>query len=135
MGMDCGKTIMLGWLHLMKYRIKIIFGCIALLFFGVGLGWLLTFPFPDTGGGGQGNYSPDEKWSADAMTLHDSTILHGKRTFYEFTIRSHQTDSVQTVRRVTIEDTASPAIDWREQGRILWATNSSAVTFTFDGNK
>jgi hypothetical protein len=43
--------------------------------------------------------------------------------------------SPRTVRKMRIEDTAQPPIDWREEGTVIWATNSSAVTFKNDGIK
>jgi hypothetical protein len=117
----------------MKRRIKIFGGCALLFLLGGGIGYLLRVPWPASGGG-QYRESPDGKWQALANTLDDGSVLGPHRRYYEFVIRTPPPAS-RTVRRMRIEDGTKPPIDWREEGNILWATNSSAVTFKCDARK
>lgn len=114
----------------MKRRIKILAGCLLLLLFGGVIGYLLRVPGPASGGG-QYQRSPDGKWIAFANTLDDGSVLGPHRTYYEFMIQTPP-PSPRTVRTMRLEDTLAPPIDWREEGSILWASNSLTVTFRCD---
>ena len=117
----------------MKRLIKILAGCALLFLLGVGIGYLLRVPFQQ-GGGLRYQESPDKKWVAFASTLGEGSVVGFHRTYYEFTIQTPQ-PSPRIVRRLRVEDSDVPQIDWREDGSILWASNSSAVTFKADGYK
>lgn len=111
----------------MNRRIKISFGCLVLLLLGIGVGHLLSVPGPASGTG-QFKRSPDGKWVAFANTLDAGSVLGKHRSYCELMIQTAP-PSPRTVRRVTVEDTAIPPIDWRNEGSIVWASNSSAATF------
>jgi len=117
----------------MKRRIRILTGSLLLLLLGIGIGHLLSVPGPE-GGVGQYKRSPDEKWVASANTMDDGSALGPHRTYSEFLIQTAP-PSPRTIRSMRIEDTAVPPIDWREEGSILWATNSSTVTLKFDARQ
>jgi hypothetical protein len=62
-----------------------------------------------------------------------ATAAAHDRTYSEFKIETGSPDP-RVIRRVRIEDSAQiPSIDWREDGQVKWATNNSAVTFSYDG--
>jgi hypothetical protein len=114
----------------MKRRITILAGGALLFLLGVGIGYLLGVPGPASGAG-RFQKSPDGKWVAFANTLDDGPVLGRHRTYSKFTIQTSP-PSPHTVRSMTVEDSATPPIDWREDGSILWASNSSSVTFKGD---
>ena len=78
--------------------------------------------------GGQSRPSPDRKYVAYATTVTEGAILGKKRRYSELRIDT-PAPSPQTVRRMVIEDTAEPAMDWRIEGEVFWTKNSSSVTF------
>lgn len=92
-----------------------------------GVGYVLGRPFPEDGGG-QSRRSPDGKWVAHATTRSERSVVGGARRFSELRIDTGA-PAARTVRRMVIEDTAEPAMDWRIEGEVFWARNSSAVTF------
>jgi hypothetical protein len=116
-----------------KRRIKILAGCALLFLLGVGVGCLLSVPGPASGGGRSQN-SPDGKWAAFANTLDAGSVLGPHHTYSEFMIQTPP-PSPRTVRSMSIEDSVAPPIDWREEGNILWASNSSSVTFKSDARQ
>jgi hypothetical protein len=119
----------------MKRRIKILAGCTVLFLLGVGLGYLLSVPGPASGVG-RYQESPDGKWVASAETLDEGSVLGPHRTYSWLTIQTPPPyHSRGTVRSLRIEDSAVPPIDWRNEGHILWATNSSTVTFKCDARQ
>ena len=120
--------------HPMKRRIKIIIGCLFLFLLGVGCGYLLGLPIRVPASGGPIEPSPNDKLSATAFSWQDSHFLgYNDRTYSEFKIETGSPDP-RVIRRVRIEDSAQiPSIDWREDGQVKWATNNSAVTFSYDG--
>jgi len=117
----------------MKRQIKIVAVCLTFLCFGGVIGYLLRVPYPATGGG-QSQRSPDGKWVAFANTLSDGSVLGPHRTYYEFMIQTPP-PAPRTVRTMRLEDTVAEPIDWREEGKILWASNSSTVAFKCDERK
>ncbi|HEX7861327.1 MAG TPA: hypothetical protein VF773_13425 [Verrucomicrobiae bacterium] len=78
--------------------------------------------------GGQSRPSPDRQWVAHATTVEESAPIGKRRRFSELRIDSAG-PSPKTVRRMVIEDTAEPAMDWRIEGEVFWAKNSASVTF------
>jgi hypothetical protein len=78
--------------------------------------------------GGQSRPSPDRKYVAYATTVTEGAVLGKKRRYSELRI-DMPAPSSQTVRRMVIEDTAEPAMDWRIEGEVFWTKNSSSVTF------
>lgn len=104
-------------------------GLVVLLLLGVGgwVGYALGQPAEPVGGG-QSRPSPDGKWVAHARTMTEGSTLGGSRRFSELRI-----DSVgkapQVVRRMVIEDTAEPAMDWKIEGDVFWSRTSASVTF------
>jgi hypothetical protein len=120
----------------MKRRIRLFIGFLAVFTMGVALGHLLSRPIRVPDSGGQMPPSPNERLYASAFTWTDSSLLGHDRTYSEFLIQTSFPDS-RVIRSVKIEDSAQSSpqtiIDWREDGHIQWATNSSAVTFSYDG--
>src|SRR5687767_2412469 len=114
----------------MSRRVILILGCavfLLLLLGAGGVGYLLGRPFQGDGGG-QSRPSPDGKWLAHARTSTERSVVGGTRRFSELSIVTAGS-SPQVVRKMIIEDTAEPAMDWRIEGEVFWARNSSAVTF------
>jgi len=117
----------------MKRRITILVGCLLLFLIGVAIGHLLSVPVAASGAG-QYKRSPDDKLVAFADTLDDGSLLGPHRTYCRLMIQTVP-PSPRTIRSARIEDTAVPPIDWREEGSIVWASNSSAVTFKCDARQ
>ena len=117
----------------MKRLIKIAIGCLSLFLLGVGFGYLLNWPRGSAGPGVMPP-SPDGKFMASAFPWTEARGLshNHDRTYSEFKIKA---DDSRVIRRVIIEDSAEiPPIDWYNgEGHVVWATNSSAVTFSHDG--
>jgi hypothetical protein len=112
-----------------RRAVLIILILLVLMLFGLGglAGYALVRPFGGVDGG-QSRRSPDGKWMAYATSFSERTVLGGKRRFSELRVDNGAV-SGQTIRRMVIEDTAEPGIDWRIEGEVFWARNSSAVTF------
>jgi hypothetical protein len=89
-----------------------------------------VFPYPM--GGGQIQQSPNKQFRASASTLTDRYFFGGERRYYEFLI---ETDPRERLRRIVIEEPPEGLIQWRGNGTIVWAADSSAVTFTFGGTQ
>ena len=114
----------------MNRRWIFVVGCVVLLLLVVGIGavgYFLGRPFPTTGGF-QYKRSPDGKWVGYATSLSEWSVLGGKRHYSELRVDS-EGGGGKTIRRMEIEDTAEPGIDWRIEGEVFWSRNSSAVTF------
>ena len=78
--------------------------------------------------GGQSRPSPDRKYVAYATTVTEGALVGKNRRYSELRIDTPAL-TPQTVRRMVIEDTAEPAMDWRIEGEVFWTKNSSSVTF------
>jgi hypothetical protein len=91
------------------------------------VGYLLNRPFPGEGGG-QTRNSPDGRWVALATTRHEYSVMGGSRTYSELKIET-PAPAPRIVRKMIIQDTAEPTIDWRQEGEIFWTRNSASVTF------
>ena len=80
--------------------------------------------------------SPDGKFIASAFPWREARgFSRGQdREYSEFKITA---DDLRVIRKVTIEDSGQiPPIDWYNgEGHVVWATNGSAVTFSYDGPK
>ena len=117
----------------MKRRIKIVIGCLSIFLLGVGFGYLLNCPRGSASPGVMPP-SPDGRFSASAFPWTETRgIGHSHdRTYSEFKITA---DVTNIVRKVIIEDSAQiPPIDWYDgEGHVVWSTNSSVVTFSYDG--
>lgn len=116
----------------MNRQVKFALCSLLLVSIGVCLGYFLNIPGPASGGG-RSEQSPDAKLLASAESLDDSTLLGIHRTYYQFTIETAP-PATHAIRRVRIEDTSSPLINWREDGSIVWSSNNSAVTFLSSTN-
>ncbi len=88
-------------------------------------GYLINKPFRSEASG-QHRPSPDRKWVAHAVTFNERTLFGPRRRFSELRL---ETAGSEVVRRMVIEDTAEPFVDWRIEGEVFWSRNSSAVTF------
>jgi hypothetical protein len=98
-----------------------------------GAGYLLRVPLPPSGSG-QYRESPDGKWVASASTLDERPVLGPRRTYYEFAVQAAPRSS-PAVRSMTVQESGSEPIDWRQDGSITWATNAAGVTFGYDGER
>jgi hypothetical protein len=91
------------------------------------LGYLAGRPF-QLESGGQSRPSPDGKWVAHAFSREEWSLLGGTTRFSELRVEAKGPNG-STVRRMRVEDTAEPGIDWRIEGEVFWNRHSSAVTF------
>jgi hypothetical protein len=82
-------------------------------------------------GGGAYKASPDKRYTAWADTLTDQHFLGGEVQYYEFRIRQGDSPMGTIVRKVTIDKPGEGFISWRTDGQIVWAADSSTVTFNF----
>lgn len=114
----------------MNARLVLIAICVFLLtLLGLGgwVGYSMGQPYKSEGGG-QTRRSPDGKYVAHASTRTEKSRIGGARRYSELKIET-ATATPQIVRRMVVEDTAEPAMDWRIEGDVFWSRNSSAVTF------
>ena len=96
------------------------------------LGILIRFVQVAPTGSGRGVESPDRKFLAEASDLYSKRFWGGIHNFYEFTIK---TAGGKQVHHIVMDDPPQGTIDWREDGVIQWASNSSSVTYTFNGGQ
>lgn len=109
-----------------KSIVAIAFAAIVLL--GAAYRFLQILPYPM--GGGNSQESPDKRFTASASDMTDCGFFSGKRSYYEFTI---ETGSRQVIRRIVIPEPPEGMINWRGEGTIQWAADSSRVTYSFRG--
>jgi hypothetical protein len=117
-------------LMVMNVRVVLIIVCLFLLMLlGVGgwVGYSMGQPYKSEGGG-QTRRSPDGKYVAHASTRTEKTRLGASRRYSELKIET-ATPTPQIVRKMVVEDTAEPAMDWRIEGDVFWSRNSGSVTF------
>ena len=81
-------------------------------------------------GCGRGAESPDKKFLAEASDLYSERFWGGTHNYYEFTITTAEGGRVH---HIVMDEPPQGMIDWREDGLIQWASNSSSVTYTFKG--
>jgi hypothetical protein len=76
--------------------------------------------------------SPDKKFTALASSLEGEKFWGGKYNCYEFTIKATNGELICHYR---LDDPPQPLSDWYNDSAqlILWATNSSSVTYNFKG--
>ena len=86
----------------------------------------------NSGGGGRGAHSPDNKFLALASDFHYQNFLGGTHNYYEFTV---ETTGGGQVHHVVMDEPPRGMIGWREDGQIQWASNSLSVTYTFKGGQ
>ena len=75
---------------------------------------------------------PIKKFTASASSMTDRFFLGGERRYYEFEI---ETGPRQQVRRIVIDEPSEGMIDWREEGSIERASDSSGVAYRFKGSQ
>jgi hypothetical protein len=113
----------------MNRRILFVAVCVglALVVCGIaGAGYLVGRPFAGAAGG-QSRPSPDGRFIAHAFSSEEWSVLGGKRRFSDLWVEAKGPKG-GTVRRMRVEDTAEPGIDWRIEGEVFWSRNG-AVTF------
>jgi hypothetical protein len=81
-------------------------------------------------GGGRSAESPDKKFLALASDFYNERFWGGTHRYYEFTI---ETVGGGRVHHILMDEPPQGMIEWREDGLIQWASNSSSVTYTFKG--
>ena len=101
-----------------------------MLFAAVGYRIVHVFPYPQ--GGGQYRESPDKKFTASASSMIDRFFFGGERQYYEFEVEAA---SGRQIRRIVIDEPPEGMIEWREEGSIEWAIDSSSVTYSFKGTR
>jgi hypothetical protein len=84
----------------------------------------------DSTGGGRGAESPDKKFLALASDFYNKKFWGGTHNYYEFTIK---TPGGGRVHHIVMDEPPQGMIDWREDGVMQWASNSSSVTCSFKG--
>lgn len=106
--------------------IAVLAALLLLLLVAAGSRFLEVFPYPM--GEGQGKESPDKRFTANAFSFTDRFFWGGGRRYYQFTIEEGKRGDV---RRMVIDEPPEGMIDWRYEGTIQWASDSSSVTYTF----
>ncbi len=114
----------------MRKKVIISVGLVALLFFAVVYRFVQVLPYPQ--GGGRYQESPNKRFTAHASNLTDCSFFGGEKSYYEFTIES---EPPLRVRRMTIDAPPEGIIEWRDEGTIQWASDSSSVTYNFKGTQ
>jgi hypothetical protein len=94
------------------------------------LGILIRFVQIAPTGGGNGAESPDQKFLALASGLYSKRFGGGTHNYCEFEIK---TAGGGRIHHIVMDEPPQGMIDWREDGVIQWASNSSSVTYTFKG--
>ena len=86
----------------------------------------------NSGGGGRGAHSPDNKFLALASDFHNQNFLGGTHNYYEFTV---EPAGGGQVHHVVMDEPPQGMTGWREDGLIQWASNSLSVTYIFKGGQ
>jgi len=103
---------------------------VTLLLIAAGYRFVQVMPYPQ--GGGRYQESPDKRFTAHASNLIDRSFFGGEKSYYEFTIQS---EPQLRVRRMVIDAPPEGLIEWRDEGTIQWAADSSFVTYSFKGTQ
>lgn len=114
----------------MKKKTIVMLALLIMLVFAAGYRFVYVFPYPI--GGGQYRESPDKKFTASASSMVDRFFFGGVRHYYKFEIEDA---SHRQIRRIVMDDPLEEMIEWREEGLIEWAIDSSSVTYSFNGTK
>jgi hypothetical protein len=77
---------------------------------------------------GRISFSPDGRFLARAISTYGPRLRDGSGSYYEFALEDRLGTRLQYIKcPVTRDD----LINWRLEGSITWANDSSAVTFEF----
>jgi hypothetical protein len=90
---------------------------------------------PIRNGVGRFESSPDKKFTAFAQSMAEERIWGRTRNYYDFMIQKGSGPADPVVRRIEIAEPAEGLINWREEGLIEWAPDSSEVTFVFSDTR
>jgi len=72
--------------------------------------------------------SPDERFTATATSTYGPRLSGGLRSYYEFAVENRARTRLQSI---VIQVPRENLINWRREGSISWADDSSSVTFEF----
>ena len=72
--------------------------------------------------------SPDERFTATATSTYGPRYCGGSRSYYEFAVENRERTRLQSI---VIQVPRENLINWRLEGLISWADDSSSVTFEF----
>ena len=117
----------------MSRRIVFIAICVVLLLVVSGIataGYMLGRPFQG-GAGGQSRPSPDGRYVAHAFSTEEWSVLGGKRRYSDLWVEAKGKGG--TVRRMRVEDTAEPGIDWRIEGEVFLESKRGGDVQSCDG--
>jgi len=102
---------------------------VSVVLFG-GLGWWILVNESSIMGTGNEQASPNGRFVASASTLWRESPARGvEERWYEFCIIRKETDQTVVKRRMDVGEHV-PVVHFRRGGMILWAPDSSEVTFT-----
>jgi hypothetical protein len=73
--------------------------------------------------------SPDGRFVARATSTYGPAFLAGSKNYYEFAVEDRRARQLQHIK---IPVRRNDLINWRLEGSIAWADDSSAVTFEFN---
>ena len=104
---------------------RFIIGVIAVLFAVLAFRLFQVSRYPVANGTMLG--SPDGKLSAMPSTVIDESFWGVKRQYYEFAVLDI---SNHFIRHVTFQDSVERPTQWRVEGSVEWAPDSSQVTFS-----
>jgi hypothetical protein len=121
---------LLGRIIVVNKKAVIIIVVISVLLLGASYRFVQLLPYPI--GGGQFRESTDKRYTAHASSMTNRYYWGGERRYYEFIIEAGPR---QRIRRIVIDEPPEGMIDWRNEGTIQWAADSSAVTFIFNGTR
>ena len=109
---------------------KVIISLVILIALAAAYRFMQVLPYPQ--GGGRYRESPDKRFTAHAWNLTDCSFFGGERSYYEFRLES---EPHVRVRRMVIDAPPEGMIQWRDEGTIEWAADSSSVTYSFKGTQ
>jgi hypothetical protein len=77
---------------------------------------------------GRESMSPDDRFVARAMSTYGPHSFGGSKSYYAFVVEDR---AGRRIQHVEIPVRRDDLINWRLEGSITWADDSSAVTFEF----